>query len=100
MKGPLADKQCKSIKYAEHAVVQMFKRNISTFEVELTIEKGQVIKNYPEDKPYPSWLMIGVLKDKIIHVVIAFNPTNEECIIITAYVPDPEIWNIDFKSKK
>lgn len=91
---------CKSIKYAEHAVVQMFKRNTSTFEVELTIENGQIIRNYPDDKPYPSCLMMGILKEKIIHVVIAFNSNIEECIIITAYVPDPEIWNKDLKSKK
>ncbi len=91
---------CKIIKYADHAVVQMFKRNISTFEVELTIETGQVIRNYPDDKPYPSCLMMGIFREKIIHVVMAFNSNEEECVIITAYVPDPEIWNIDLKTKK
>ncbi|WP_255777811.1 DUF4258 domain-containing protein [Mariniradius sediminis] len=92
--------KCKNIKYAEHAVVQMFKRNISTFEIEHTISGGQIIKNYLDDKPYPSVLMIGVLDDKIIHVVVAHNSDKEECIVITAYLPDPEIWNKDFKSKK
>lgn len=91
---------CKTNKYAEHAVVQMFKRNISTFEVEYAIDSGQIIRNYPDDKPYPSCLVIGYLKEKITHVVIAFNSNKEECIIITAYVPDPEIWNKDLKSKK
>jgi hypothetical protein len=91
---------CKTIKYAEHAVVQMFKRNISTFEVEQTVKNGQVIREYPEDKPYQSCLLLGLVDKKSIHVVVAINDIARECIIITAYLPDPEIWKSDYKTKK
>lgn len=91
---------CKTLKYSEHAVVQMFRRNITTFEVKQVIESGQIIKMYPGDRPYPSCLILGKLNGKIIHVVIALNSTNHECVIITAYIPDPEVWKNDFKTKK
>jgi hypothetical protein len=92
--------QCDSLKYSEHAVVQMFKRNISIFEVQITIDKGEVIKSYFNDKPYPSFLILGLFKDKVIHVVLAVNTQIQECVVITAYIPDLEIWNSDFKTKK
>jgi len=49
---------CKTLKYSELAIVQMFRRNITTFEVKQVIESGQIIKMYPEDRPYPSWLIL------------------------------------------
>jgi hypothetical protein len=78
----------------------MFRRNITTFEVKQVIENGQIIKEYPEDKPYPSCLILGKLNGKIIHVVLAINLTIHEFVIITAYIPDPEVWKNDFKTKK
>ena len=52
------------------------------------------IKEYPDDKPYPSRLILGWKEGKPLHVVAA------ETIIITVYQPDPTLWNADFRSKK
>ncbi|CAN5126692.1 hypothetical protein BH09BAC1_BH09BAC1_28580 [soil metagenome] len=40
--------------------------------------------------------MIGSIP---VHVVMSKNEIGE-CIIITVYVPDIEIWEADFKTKK
>ena len=47
-----------SIFYTNHAVKQMFSRNISTQEVEYILEKGETIMDYPDDKPFPSKLLL------------------------------------------
>jgi hypothetical protein len=78
----------------------MLEKGISGFEVEQTILFGDVVQNYESDKPYPSKLLLKFVKERPIHVVVARNQENSSCIIITCYLPDPEIWNEDFKTKR
>lgn len=90
---------CHSIIYSDHSVMQMFKRNIQITEVELVLNSGIIIQNYPDDKPFPSCLILGFADGKPIHLVVAFNKPEASCIIVTAYQPDPKIWDKDFKIK-
>ncbi|WP_431844485.1 DUF4258 domain-containing protein [Pedobacter superstes] len=64
------------------------------------LEHVEAINEYPDDKPYPSFLLLGFVQIRSIHVVIAKDAENERCIIITAYEPDHAIWKADFKIKK
>jgi hypothetical protein len=91
---------CNSIKYSDHAILQMFKRDIDTSDVEQVIQEGEIIKSYPDDKPYPSFLILGFRREKPIHRVIAKNVQDDECIVVTAYIPDPTIWMKDLKAKR
>ena len=86
--------------FSQHAIQQMFKRNISVEQVKLTIIQGEEIKLYPDDKPYPSKLLLFIENDVPLHVVTAENVHNNEIIIITAYIPEPDIWTEDFKTKR
>ncbi|MHB1605111.1 MAG: DUF4258 domain-containing protein [Leptospirales bacterium] len=61
---------------------------------------GEVIASYPDDTPYPSVLMLGYVQDRPLHVVAGRNPANEECIVVTVYVPDPLLWSEDFKTRR
>lgn len=56
--------------------------------------------NYPEEQPYPSRLVLGYVNDRPIHVVVAEDKSNDRCIIITAYEPDPALWESGFERKK
>ena len=91
---------CTEIFYTGHVLKKMFAKNISSENVRYVIEKGEVIKSYEEDKPYPSFLMLAFINNEPLHVVAAKNNADQSCIIITAYEPDPLIWNPDFKTKK
>ncbi|RMJ05460.1 hypothetical protein DOQ08_00130 [Marinobacter litoralis] len=93
-------KQCTSVKFSGHALRRMFDRKLSTEEVIFTIQTGETIKGYPDDKPYPSELRLGWVNGKPVHVVVAQNQGNNECYVITAYVPSPEIWSDDFKIRR
>lgn len=90
---------CHSIIYSDHSVMQMFKRNIQLSEVQLVLNSGIIIQNYPDDKPFPSSLILGFADGKPIHLVVAFNELEASCIIVTAYHPDQKIWDKDFKKK-
>lgn len=83
-----------------HALLRMFERQISTDDVRDTIEHGEVIKEYPDDMPYPSRLILRWLGERPLHVVAASNQADDETIIITAYEPDPDQWTDDFRSKE
>ena len=87
------------VKYSGHALKQMFNRKISKDEVRNVIDNGEVIKEYPDDKPYPSKLMLGFRNNRPLHVVLSYDLENKTRYIITAYVPDPGIWDEDFKKK-
>ncbi len=92
--------RCDLIFYSEHAIHKMAARKISTDEVEEAIQFGEVIQHYPNDEPSPSWLMLGLSKGKALHVVFSRDTVTDFCIVITAYYPDPTVWNPDFKTKK
>jgi len=79
-----------------HAVRRMFERRISRDDVRHVVEYGRVVEDYPDDKPYPSRLMLGYCGEKPIHVVLADNFSADERIIITAYEPDPKQWDAHF----
>ena len=86
--------------YSNHAVKQMFNRSISTDEVEFTLKNGSTIIEYPEDKPYPSKLILAFCNKRPIHVVCSYVPAENKMIIITTYVPSVELWKDDFKTRK
>ncbi|MDB5011166.1 MAG: hypothetical protein JWQ06_1955 [Mucilaginibacter sp.] len=91
---------CKETLYSDHAITQMFKRNISVDNIRLVIENGEVIMTYLYDKPYPSYLILGYINSRPIHVVLGKSDNLDRCIVITAYEPDENIWETDYKSKK
>jgi hypothetical protein len=78
----------------------MLEKGITTQEIERTVLQGETIQEYNDDRPFPSRLVLSFIERRPIHVVVAQNPTTQECIIITCYEPDVLLWNIDFKSKR
>lgn len=91
---------CKNYRFTRHAVFKMFERNISKEQVKETVQKGDIIQSYPEDKPYPSRLMLYFINNRPLHVVIAFDTDSGNCIIITVYEPSPKLWKADYKTRK
>jgi hypothetical protein len=78
----------------------MFERSIDETDIKAVLEQGEVIEDYPNDKPYPSQLILGWRGTRPLHVVAANNKADEETIIITVYEPDPEQWTADFRRRK
>ncbi|HEY8782834.1 MAG TPA: DUF4258 domain-containing protein [Mucilaginibacter sp.] len=91
---------CEEILFSDHAITQMFKRNISVDNVKAVVKNGEVITAYLHDKPYPSYLILSYISGRPIHVLAGKDDSLGRCIIVTTYEPDENIWNIGFKSKK
>jgi hypothetical protein len=69
---------------------------ISTAEIRLTVEQGEVIENYPHDPRGASCLLLGLGENgRPIHLVCA--PKEDYLAIITAYLPVEHEWSGDFR---
>ena len=91
---------CKYLEFTGHAIRQMFSRQISDMEVRAVINNGEVIMEYPDDKPLPSKLILGFSSGRPIHVVLAYDAAADTGYVITAYVPDTKLWTNDFKTRR
>ena len=68
-------------------------------EVRQVVDAGETIESYPDDKPFPSRLMLGWKGSRPIHIVVADNLAAKETIIITVYQPDLLEWEPGFKKR-
>ncbi len=60
---------------------------------------GEIIKEYPNDKPFSSCLILGRTKNgRVLHTVVGM--ADDKLWLVTAYEPDKTQWNDDFKTKK
>ena len=91
----------KEVLFTSHALHQMNlpERMITKQEVKETVLYGELIEDYPEDiRGHSCLLMLAVTPDRIIHVV--GSPKKEYLTIVSAYVPSPEKWESDRKTRK
>lgn len=83
----------------KHARKRLTERRIQVDDIISAIDTGEIIKEYIDDKPLPSCLILGkAVSRKMIHVVVS---KDEEFIyLITAYFPDKEQWEEDLRTRK
>lgn len=87
------------IAITEHARLRLVERGISVNDIIRCIDTGEIIKQYEDDKPFPSCLILGAaIDEEYIHVVVSHD--SEWIYLITAYHPDPDVWDPDFKTRK
>lgn len=89
--------------YTSHARREMKKEpfgEINEEEIYEAIFDCEILKEYPDDKPYPSVLLFGMTNAKRpLHIVSAYNAEEQKAIIITVYHPDPQLWE-DYRRRK
>ena len=86
--------------YRVHAVQRMFERSISAKKISQALQSGETIEDYSAEMPEPSRLILGFQGKRPFHIVTSENPEAKEITIITVYVPDPDKWNKDFRTRK
>ena len=82
----------------QHSRKRFVEREITIQDVCDTIKTGEIIEQYPEDYPFPSCLIFGKSKGRVIHVVASID--DGMIYIITAYNPSLDKWEQDFKTRK
>ena len=92
--------KAKRLRVTDHADEEANNDLISIKEALETISAGEIIEQYPDDKPYPSCLIFSRLESgDPIHTVWAFNRATNASVLITTYRPDPRRW-IDGKIRR
>ena len=91
---------CDQIQFSRHAIERMFQRAISLDILHSIIENGEIIASYPDDRPYPSVLILGFQEVQPVHVIVAKDEGSGMCYVITVYRPAPEAWSDDFKTRR
>jgi len=92
--------ECASFIFSRHALTQMFSRSIAVEEIKPVLSHGEAIESYPDDRPYPSCLLLGKVQARVLHVVVAQNSGDGACVVITAYEPNSTLWSADYKTRK
>jgi len=92
--------ECATLRFTGHALRRMFERELGRDEVVAVVRRGEVITRYPDDRPFPSQLLLGLVDDRPVHVVVARDPDSGVCFVVTAYRPDPTVWMSDFKTRR
>ena len=83
----------------EHAQIRLFERGITLVDVTNCVANDEVIEQYENNMPLPSCLVLGMtIRDKFIHIVVSHD--DEFIYLITAYYPDEQQWNSDFKTRR
>ncbi len=82
----------------QHSRRRFAERNISIDDICSTINSGEIIEQYSDDHPFPSCLIMGMSNDRIIHICASID--DEMIYLITAYIPNPEKWESDWKTRR
>jgi len=87
------------IEWRKHALERMLQRNITRNEVKEALLFGEIIEVYNDDKPFESALFLHV-NSKPLHVVASLDAEQSMVYVITAYRPDNENFENDFKTRR
>ena len=89
----------RNIVVTKHAKNRLFERSITISDVKHAIATGELIKQYEDDRPFPSCLLLAKIEqDRYIHVVASIDASF--VYIITAYQPNEVEWDADFKTRR
>lgn len=87
----------KKVTFSNHAKKRIDERKVLISEIERVVLNGEIIEEYPEDKPYPSCLILGYIRNnEPLYVLCALSKV---AIIVTIHWFDPEKW-INHKTRK
>lgn len=90
----------RKLRYTEHALNRMDQWKVDARILPALIKDGEVLETYPQDRPYPSRLILGWEGAEPVHAVAADVPGGEETIIITVYRPEADRWDNDFRTRR
>ncbi len=91
---------CENLVFSSHAIQQMFFRRISKQEVKTAINYGEIIEEKPDDSPFPSYLILDFIKGRPIHVVLSYDEIKDIGYVVTAYIPNPQLWIDNFRKRR
>ena len=90
----------KHVQWQQHALERILQRGIKREDVFKVLRKGEIIEEYPKDKPWPSALFLGLVDGQPIHVVAAYSKEIQKVAVITVYEPSLDYFESDFRTRR
>jgi len=90
----------RKIKWTYHVNMRMKKRFISRQIILDSFNHYEIIEEYPKDKYFPSYLVYSHDQNKIFHILFAVDIEEDNVRVVTAYYPEIEDWQEDFKTRR
>jgi hypothetical protein len=85
--------QAERVKITDHADEEAFNDKLTFDEIYFSIFFGKIIEKYPNNKPYPRYLIYGqTFSGEPVHSVWEYNKETQWAVLITVYRPDPSRW--------
>ena len=90
------------IVWTEHVEKRMVQRKISRDDIKRCIMNGEIIEEYLDDYPHPSYLIFGHAEDeRVLHVVVSISDGVPRILnVITTYCPDESRFQADMKTRR
>jgi hypothetical protein len=92
--------QAGQILWTYHVNMRLGERPITR---QMVIDAGpqyEVVEAYPEDKYFPSYLVLGRTGGLAFHVLFGTDVAGRNVRVVTAYYPSPEEWEPDLKTRR
>lgn len=89
-----------TVVFSGHAVRRMFERSVDADSVRHVLRSGEVIAEYPDDRPFPTLLLLAFVGRRPLHVVAALDADARACYVVSVYEPDPGLWDEGFRRRR
>ena len=90
----------RAIQWTYHINMRLRERSMNRQMILGSIETYEIIESYPDDKYLPSYLVYARQGERHLHILFATDVANRNIRIVTAYFPDIEEWEPNFKTRR
>ena len=88
------------ILWTYHVNMGLGQRFVAREPIIQAVDSYEIVEAYPEDKYFPSYLVLSREGDKAFHVLFGTDVEGQNVRIVTAYYPSPEEWEMDLKTRR
>ena len=80
--------------------MRLRQRFVPRATITAAVESYELVEAYPEDKYFPSYLLLGRQNGRMFHVLFGTDIEGQNVRIVTAYRPSREEWEADMKTRR
>jgi hypothetical protein len=88
------------LEWRKHVLQKLAERGLAQEAVRDVLLTGERIRDYTEDRPFPSALCLGFVGGRPLHVLVSLDELNQQAFIITAYEPSLGVFEADYRTRK
>ena len=89
-----------SIFWTYHVNMRLQRRSIARQAILEAIDTYEITEAYPEDKHFPSYLVLATHYEEGFHILFATDVEGTNVRIVIAYRPSPDEWESDRMARR